>query len=171
MVDKRRGSGIIEGLPKGVALLNEFVAVCLHSAQGRLRREGIGEGIVSFGYNMKGDFEEPGISHYELNHQTTDRADEETERVRSYARSTGAEAVSIAVDLGSDPDVVALFPGADGVLMVAAVSQGAEVCIMRPYAHSREGIAFGEPKISEGHRLPLLDALYDRTPEIRRQED
>jgi len=142
------------------ALLNEFIALCLDFGQQQLRTEGRATGMVHLAYGMDSPGGEPDIRQYELTALGGIHEEQEFERVRSYARKTGAQAVCIVVDLGGDPEISELFPDHDGVLVVAAASPDGEIGIMRPYRKSDGRIELGEPRIADGLRIPLLEGIF-----------
>ena len=99
-VKKERGP-VTAGCARERAVLDEFIAACLDHAQQQLIGEGSAKGTIHFGYGMKGEGSEPAICHYALTRQDTDKAAQEIGEIRAYATKTGAEAVSIAMDLGA----------------------------------------------------------------------
>ncbi len=150
-------------ISRGRAVLDEFIAACLDHAQQQLTTEGAAKGTAHFGYGMKGEGDEPGICHYALTRQDTDKADQEIDEIRAYATKTGAEAVSLAMDLEAGPDTEDLFPSCDGVLLVAAVSPHGQVGVMRPYTRSGGRIGLGEPRIIDPFEAPFLQGLFETT--------
>jgi len=161
---KRASSGHIS---REFAILNEFVAACLDDAQQQLCTTGTVKGMANFGYGMRGKTGDPSISQYELTQQDSDEVNQEIEKVKGYARKTGAEAVAVVMDMGADPVSAALYPDSDGVLLVAAVSPEGQVGVMRPYKRSEKRVVFGEPKILERFETPLLEGIFE--PEDQRE--
>ncbi len=156
-------------MPQGRAVLDEFIAACLDHAQEQLIGEGSAKGTIHFAYGMKGEDSEPSICHYELTRQDTDNAAQELGEIRAYATKTGAEAVSIAMDLGAGTDTRDLFPLSDGVLLVAAASQYGQVGVMRPYTRSGSRIALGEPRIINPFEAPFLQGLFETAAKGRKR--
>ncbi len=153
-----------ETTPGHAMALNAFAAACLDSAQKELTGTGSVRTVVSFGYNLDctsgGD---PSISLFAFTRQGTDEEEKEIKEVTHYARATSAEAVAISMDLANDPEALAFFSGSDGILLVAAVSTGGSVGIMRPYRRSGDQIAFGDPRITDNFSMPLLEDIFDRS--------
>jgi hypothetical protein len=155
-----------ESIPEGRATLNEFAAACLESAEQELRAAGTVKEALNFGYGMKSKTNERSISRYELTGQGSDEWEREIEKVTDYVRATSADGVSIAADLADDPETLALFAGYDGVLLVAAASPDASVTILRPYKRSGAQLAFGDPKITDAHPMPLLQRILGNSKGI-----
>jgi len=143
-----------------LALLNEFIAVCLEFGQQQLRTEGRATGMVHLAYGMDSPWAQPDIRQYELADIGGVHEEQELQKVRAYARQTGAQAVCIVMDLGSDPEVSELFPDYDGALVVAAASPDGEIGIMRPYRKTGGRIKLGEPRIADGLRTSLLEGIF-----------
>jgi hypothetical protein len=142
------------------AVLDEFIAACLDHAQQQLIGEGAAAGTIHFGYGLNGEGSEPAIRHYALTRQDTDKAAQELGEIRAYAAKTGAEAVSIAMDLGAVAETRDFFPSCDGVLLVAAVSHHGRVGVMRPYKRSGDRVELGEPRIVDPFEAPFLQGLF-----------
>jgi hypothetical protein len=167
MPGRKQKSADVGAISQGVAILNEFVAACLDDAQQQLCAAGTVKGMANFGYGMRGGTKDPSISQYELTQQDSDEVNQEIEKVKGYARKTGAEAVAVVMDMGADPVSAALYPDSDGVLLVAAVSPEGQVGVMRPYKRSEKRVVFGEPKILESFETPLLEGIFE--PEDQRE--
>jgi len=167
-VKKERGAARGR-MSQGRAVLDEFIAVCLDHAQQQLIGEGSAKGTIHFAYGMKGEGGGPSICHYALTRQDTDNAAQELGEIRAYATKTGAEAVSIAMDLGAGTDTRDLFPLSDGVLLVAAASQYGQVGVMRPYTRSGSRIALGEPRIIDPFEAPFLQGLFETAAKGRKR--
>ncbi len=147
-------------IPQGRAILNEFAAACLDDAQQELRSSGAVKAAVSLGYGLRGNEREPAISRYELTRQETAEAQKELDDVVRYAQKTGAEAAAVVMDIAADPTTAGLFPGCDGIILVAAASCHGRVTIMRQYRGSTRGMVLGDPKITDTCAVPLLDTLF-----------
>ena len=160
---KERGP-LRSGVSPERAVLDEFIAACLDHAQQQLIGEGAAKGTIHFAYGMNGEGSEPSICHYALTRQDTDKAAQELGEIRAYAAKTGAEAVSIAMDLGAGAETRDLFPSSDGVLLVAAVSQYGQVGVVRPYRRSGGRIELGEPRIIDPFEAPFLRGLFGTAP-------
>ena len=167
-VKKERGAARGR-MPQGRAVLDEFIAACLDYAQQQLIGEGSAKGTIHFAYGMKGQDSEPSVCHYELTRQDTDKAAQELDEIRAYAAKTGAEAVSIAMDLGAGTDTRDLFPLSDGVLLVAAASPYGQVGVMRPYTRSGSRIVLGEPRIIDPFEAPFLQGLFETAAKGRKR--
>jgi hypothetical protein len=147
-------------MPRARAVLDEFIAACLDHAQQQLIGEGSAKGTIHFGYGMRGEGSEPALCHYALTLQDTDKAAQELGEIRAYAAKTGAEAISIAMDLGAVTDTRDLCPLSDGVLLVAAVSRYGQVGVMRPYKGFGGRIELGEPRIIDPFEAPFLQGFF-----------
>ena len=167
MAEKKQKQASSGHISRELALLNEFVAACLDDAQQQLCTAGTVKRMANFGYGMRGGTNDSSISQYELTQQDSDEVNQEIEKVKGYARKTGAEAVAVVMDMGADPVSAALYPDSDGVLLVAAVSPEGQVGVMRPYKRSEKRVVFGEPKILERFETPLLEGIFE--PEDQRE--
>ena len=148
------------GNAERLAILNEFVAACLDFGQQQLRTEGRVTATVHLAYGMYFREGEPDIRQYELKALGCINEEQELDRVRRYARKTSAQAVCIVTDLGNDPEAAGLFPDYDGALIVAAVSPDGEIGIMRPYRKSGGRIRLGDPRITDGLGIHLLEGIF-----------
>jgi hypothetical protein len=148
------------GIPEGLVVLNEFASACLDSAQKELSTTGTVRAAVNFAYGLRNKTEESAISFYVLNRQGTADEEKEMEEITNYARKTSAEAVAVVMDLAGDPDALALFSGCDGILLVAASSSDGTAGIMRPYRNSPDRIIFGDPKVTDGFSMPILERIF-----------
>jgi len=116
--------------------------------------------MVHLAYGMDSPGVAPDIRQYELTAIGGVHEEEELEKVRAYARRTGAQAVCIVVDLGSEPVAPKLFPDHDGVLIVAAASPDGEIGLMRPYGRTGGGVELGAPRIADGLSISLLEGIF-----------
>ena len=141
-------------------LLNEFVASCLDFGLQQLRSGERAMGTVHLAYGMDSETEEPNIRQYELTRLGEEDEEQEFAKIREYARTSGAQALCITMDLGMTPDACNLFPDYDGVLIAAAISPDGEIGVLRPYRESCGRIEPGEPRIAEGLRISLLEGIF-----------
>ena len=135
------------------------MAVCLEYGQQQLRAEGRITGTVHFAYGMDNGAGDRDIRQYELTAPGGEEEEQELEKVRGYARRSGAQAVCIVTDLGGG-GTADLFPGYDGALVVSAVSSDGEVGVMRPYRRSGREIELGAPKIAADLSITMLEGIF-----------
>jgi hypothetical protein len=116
--------------------------------------------MIHFAYAMDGEAEGPNIRQYELTRLGEKDEEQEFDKVRGYARKSGAQAVCIVTDLKADAETSDIFPHYDGALIAAAVSSDGRIGVIRPYRKSGRKIELGDPRIAEGLCVSFLEGIF-----------